>query len=359
MRTIDLQLPLLQAEDGSVLTAKKSVLHFSADRFARDICDGDCCFICGASPKDVKFNREHVLPDWIIRKYGLHKQTITLPNGQQHQYGTYKTPCCVECNSLLSEVYEQPLSKVLSSGHDAVVSYVRNGGAQTLFTWLALIFLKTHLKDTSLRLHLREDAGKQSIAADYAWRDFHHLHCLARSAYTGAHIESEAFGSLMVVPTKIEPEMIPFDLIDLSVAQTLVLRMDDFALCATFNDGCAVNIGLQSLLGKIRGALNWIQTRELAAQFACCNLHLKNRPTFHTRLDFSSRPYVFIGAQHDEVPSFEDKDPELFGALMEQVVLSTEADLRIDGYSPKEVHRSVRAGEVTFLLDSSGNFLST
>ena len=56
------------------------VLYLDANRFVRDIVAGDCCFICGISPEEAEFNREHVLPNWILNKYDLHDITIDLPN---------------------------------------------------------------------------------------------------------------------------------------------------------------------------------------------------------------------------------------------------------------------------------------
>jgi hypothetical protein len=47
------------------------------ERFIEDICLGDCCFICGAKPDEKPFNNEHILPDWVLRRYDLFARTIT------------------------------------------------------------------------------------------------------------------------------------------------------------------------------------------------------------------------------------------------------------------------------------------
>ena len=70
----------LRTRDGSFLDEQGKVLYFSFERFVRDICEGDCCFICGTSPADRSFNDEHVLPNWVLRRYGLHRRAITLSN---------------------------------------------------------------------------------------------------------------------------------------------------------------------------------------------------------------------------------------------------------------------------------------
>jgi hypothetical protein len=76
--------------DGSFLDHSGKVLFFSIDRFVNDICLGRCCFICGAQPGSKVFNDEHVIPEWVLRKFDLFDRTITLPNGGTVKYGRFK-----------------------------------------------------------------------------------------------------------------------------------------------------------------------------------------------------------------------------------------------------------------------------
>jgi len=148
-------------------------------------------------------------------------------------------------------------------------------------------------------------------------------------------------------------------MIDLSQGQTLVLRMDDFALCATFNDACAVINGLRGLIDRLRGALNWAQVREFAAHMACCNLHLENRPHFHTRIDLNASPHVFIGGERGEFPRFARRDSNLFGKMLKRVLLSSGADFRVPGLTREQLSEAVEQGKVTFLFDDAGEFIRT
>ena len=140
------------------------VLFFSAERFAIDICEGTCCFHlrCCAWDEDVQ-RRAH--PARLgLRRYKLHGRTIILPNGRTHQYGTYTIPCCQSCNSVLSKELETPLSKVIGDGHAAVADYLEKEGPLRLFAWMALVFLKIHLKDATLREHANFNAGDEVTA---------------------------------------------------------------------------------------------------------------------------------------------------------------------------------------------------
>ncbi len=99
----------VKTNDGSVLDSSGKVLYFSCERFVRDIAEGNCCFICGADKATTKFNDEHVIPDWVLKRFRLHSRTITLPNDTEFSYGRYKIPCCERCNSLLGSTFETPI----------------------------------------------------------------------------------------------------------------------------------------------------------------------------------------------------------------------------------------------------------
>jgi hypothetical protein len=84
-------------ENKTVITDDGKILLFGLQDFLDNIAKGDCCFICGANPGSKQFNDEHVIPDWILRKFNLHSKFINLPNGTRFNYGQYKVPCCEYC----------------------------------------------------------------------------------------------------------------------------------------------------------------------------------------------------------------------------------------------------------------------
>jgi hypothetical protein len=140
--------------DGSIVDQQGKVLFFSTQRFIDDICLGSCCFICGAKPGEKPFNNDHILPEWLLRRYNLFARTITLPNGNMVRYDRYTVPCCVDCNSLMGREIEQPISDAVHAGSEPLAEFIRDGGGLNMFIWMGLIFLKTHLKDRTFRVHL-------------------------------------------------------------------------------------------------------------------------------------------------------------------------------------------------------------
>lgn len=193
---------VIVTHDESVIRPDGSVVHFSLERFRQDIVMGDCCFLCGASLGSKAFNDEHVIPDWLLREFDLHDKSVTLPNGSSYRYSRYRVPCCVACNSLLGEKVETPISEIIKGGYDRVVQLLQTEGPWRLFAWMNLIFLKTHLKDRSLRFNLDARKGTEKIADYYDWTTMHHLHCVARAYRTGAAIDHRIMGSVFVLRAK-------------------------------------------------------------------------------------------------------------------------------------------------------------
>jgi hypothetical protein len=192
--------------DGSVVDDPGKVIFFSTERFVRDICLGDCCFICGASPESKPFNDEHVIPEWILRRYNLFTREIVLPNGNSVRYDRYKVPCCVDCNDTMGREFEKPISELVQGGADAVGEFVRTNSPMLLFLWMALIYLKTHLKDRSHRSYLDTRKGTGVIADGYDWEYLHHVHTVVRSFYVGSRMRRRVIGSFMaLLPTCTSP----------------------------------------------------------------------------------------------------------------------------------------------------------
>jgi hypothetical protein len=218
-------MKLITTEDGSVETKDGKILLFSVERFLAEIANGDCCFICGAEPGSKKFTDEHVIPDWVLRDKGLHSGKIVLPNQAAFMYGRYVVPCCEECNGRMAMIFEEPISAAFAEGYDGVVQIMRSGQGALLWVWLALIFLKLHLKHRELRWHVDRRLGDVKISKAYDWTQLHHIHCVIRSFYTGAVIDPKVYGSLFVLPASDAESPEEFDFADLLPGVSIFIRI--------------------------------------------------------------------------------------------------------------------------------------
>lgn len=349
-------MPWRKTADGSIEDEAGKVLFFSTTRFTNDICLGRCCFVCGAQPGSKVFNDEHVIPEWVLRKFDLFNRSITLPNNMTIKYDRFKVPCCQDCNSLMGRQIEERISKVVNAGPEAIRKHIADGNALEFFVWLGLIFLKTHLKDREFRIHLDLRKPDDRIGDLYNWDELHHLHCVTRCFMNGAIIEKEVFGSLGVFAAKTEGSSDEFDYGDLVAAQTVLLRLGDVALVATFNDACGALQGAMPRIERIDGPLSEIQAREVMVDFAFMNLSLLERPRFYTEIDFLRE----ILTEKATIPKqFElgALDYRLRGRLLRSSLGSYLKQVKAAGKTEQEIEQAIDDGLFTVLFDDSGGFI--
>ena len=341
----------MKLSDGSHLSDEGDLLYISLEKFLREICEGDKCFLCGKSYEEGK-TKEHIIPSWILRKFDLHDKLVTLPNETRMRYGAYVVPCCDPCNGKLSRVLETPLSSLILSGFSDVAVYVEENGPEKLFVWMCLIFIKTHLKDESIRMHRDHSESNSSIAheLDYNREAFHHAYCLARSPYTKAQIQKDALGSFILFPVEESTTRENFDFIDASYALTLGIIIGDVGMISVFGDAGAVLGALQErIIQRLNGSLNHNQFRELVSQFACCRIHLKDNPRFMTVSN--GKHSLILCSTPNFSPEYEDYNPLVLGGFMERFIWPS-----ISHFAPMEFREKLRTGQITYLFDENGKF---
>lgn len=345
-------LETVNTPDGSIISDDGRVLFFSTERFVRDICLGDCCFICGCSPSDRAFTREHILPKWVLRRFDLFSKAITLPNGTALQYGQYTVPCCTDCNALMGRTIEEPVREVITGGYRSLVDHLKERGPLLFFTWMALIFVKTHLKDRRLRMNRDTRAGDDSIAKDYDWAALHHVHCIARSFFTGCRVNAEAHGSMMFLSAKTRPHFERFDFKDVHHARSVLVRCDDVAMVAVLDDGCGAWSIFQDVCAKFRGSMSPIQLREILGHLSYLRLHLRDGARFWTEFD-PVEGLSIVGATppHAELDGRESPTlGELVYGCCEDVLSS------FPNSNIAETKAGAREGRWTSLWTASGDF---
>ena len=340
----------IRARDGRVLV-------FSCEQFVDDICLGECCFVCGDSRDSKPFNDEHVIPRWLLRRFDLFQKHITLFDGQVRTYGHYKLPCCEACNSRLGERLETPISRLLAGSYDAILARIDSDAVHLLFTWCALLFLKTHLKDRSVPLHPDPRRSEGQLADAYYWPEMHHLHSVARSPISRPTVAPGVVGSMQFFKIADEAVADSFDYADLTNEQTVIVQVDDFAMVAVLNDAGAANLAWRDLWPAIGGGpISTLQLREVMARLGAANSDLQNRPVFGTAYQ-AARGEIALYADHDATPAFAPLNRERYGALLFDSVKGHLGHLQIDGErDPEKVEAMIRSGRTSFLLDLHGRF---
>lgn len=341
-------------DDQSIVDNTGKIVFFSIERFKSDIALGNCCFLCGAKPSEKIFNDEHIIPDWILRRYNLQNRNITLPNGEIIRYSQYKVPCCKECNGFLGDKIEKPIRELFLGGLDKIKDYVTENGFWIFFQWLSLIFLKIHLKDKEYRFFVDRRHPDYKIAEIYEWEGLHHIHCIARSPYTKCPIDSKVFSTTLILPTKSFGDREQFDYGDIYPGKGILVRFGDFCIISILNDSCASSDIFESELKKINGFLNPLQYREILVRLSYINLNIKNRPKYYT--DFNFKKGCKIIAQLPDYFEFEDNKLFNYGDFLYSATydfVKNSVDSNRD-----EILKNVEKGTWTFLFDENGNFIN-
>jgi len=342
------------------------VICFSADEFANKICATDCCFVCGAPRGSTSFNDEHVIPRWVLKRYSLFDRAITLPNGGEQPYGTYKMPCCSTCNSLLGELIESPMSEMLDGGFDLIAAKLEDPEPigevrrQALYVWLCLLFLKTHLKDRHLRQHLNFNLGDARIADEYDWYAMHHIHCVARMPYVTGSILPDVIGTICWYRIDDPTANDQFDYFDLTNDYTVAIRLGDIGIVAVLTDAGASRSAWHSQLMKMQGkTLTMVQLREISARLAIANRDLINRPVFGTMINRNLVPAdVVLYSQHDAYPEFAEFNPAVFGEILGHALATYLPSLKVDDEDDEESKsKRIASGKVSFLFDEDQQFM--
>lgn len=340
-------------EDKTIIDIDGKVIFFSIERFIQDIAKDGCCFICGAKPSEKDFNDEHVIPNWILKKFKLQNKSIKLPNKSNIQYSQYKVPCCSECNSFLGDNIEKTMSKVVSKGYDSFLDFLKNDGYWLVFKWLSLIFVKVHLKDKFFRLNLDSREPDYKISELYDWESLHHIHCIARSLYTNCLIDKEVFSSFFVFQVENDNELEQFDYGDIYHGKGILIRLGEICILAVLNDSGGAATLYEDELKKINGKLSQLQYREILAHLSYININLKNRPKYYTTYDFDQG--FIIKADLPDLVEFEVNEELKFGDYL----YSSCYDIleRLQNPEKEMIISKVKDGLWTFLFDKDGNFI--
>jgi hypothetical protein len=306
--------------DGTIVDDDGRIVYFSVERFVRDIAQGDCCFLCGVSPNGARFNNEHVVPQWLLKKFDLYRRTVTLPNGTPMTYGRYTVPCCEACNTFLGRHVEEPMSRLFAGGFASVSAHLAAGGGWDIFRWLSLLFFKTHLKDASLQWDLDARKGTGPIGDNYEWAELHHIHCVVRQAYTQIPFTPALQGSLQVLAVPVSDDEELFDYCDLYEQRGVLFRCNDVAVIAVLNDAGGVLSALQDWLGTLAFPLeSMVEIRELFTHFSYVNDLLTTRPRFFTRTDLGAGMSVMM-AEHPPQVDLKTAVPADFGGLLHRCI---------------------------------------
>jgi hypothetical protein len=235
---------------------------------------------------------------------------------------------------------------VLNGGYDHTVEFVKANGPWTLFVWMALLFIKTHLKSGRLRMNRDRRAPNTTIGdARFNWESIHVIHCIARAAYSKCVFAPNVLGSVYIISARDDGDE-PFDYGDFYDANAVMLRTGDVAILAVLDDTGVARQRCLPLFKKVEPPLGKLQIREMFAHLAYCNMKVAPRPRFYNALDHKTGN-LLMGVRCPHAYDDATFVPEDFGGVMYCVC-----------YEPlsytdkgKDTLQKILTGKLTFLFD--------
>lgn len=218
---------------------------------------------------------------------------------------------------------------------------------------MALLFLKTHIRDRAFRWHLDTRKGDFPISEGYDWEELHHIHCIARAFYAQPELDAKALGSFFAIPASLDGPFEEFDYGDLYLHRAVCFRFRDAAMVCVLNDSCAcISLEKDRLFPRLQGALSPLQIREVMARLGYLNLLIKKRPRFYS--EFHGRSYR-ISATYPDSIEVEKWDSEAYGSVFYNACAAHLASCK--NADIEDIKEHVRNGRYTFLFDRNGDFI--
>jgi len=327
-------------DDNSTVDVNGNYVFVSYEKFVNEVVTGKCCFLCCSLPDKKAFNDEHIIPDWVLKRFDLHHSFITLKNSEKVRYDRYRLTCCVECNSFLGNEIETEISNATSDGFDGLVRYVNNHGAEKIFLWLSLVFLKTHLKDAQQRWHLDNRKEDTKLDSETDWGSIHHIYCVVKSLQNKIFLHKECIGTIVIMEAEQTMDSEKFDFADSPSSNTILIQLGDIVLFAVLDDSTGAAHFIDPIISKIKKPINTLQSREIYSHLSYLNIQLKERPTYSTTYSLENSRFE-IRAKLPKSLDLEKHDPKLFGNIM----FSSYSNSDID----EEVKENMLAGRYTYL----------
>ena len=101
--------------------------------YGKQVLDLDSCFLCGTCEN---ITREHVFPKWLINRFNLNKEKLTLLNSTTIPYNGIIVPCCRTCNNEILSKLESKIQDRLNNP-SCVVTYIEKS---EWYLWILKIF---------------------------------------------------------------------------------------------------------------------------------------------------------------------------------------------------------------------------
>jgi hypothetical protein len=240
----------------------------------------DRCFLCGTKLTPTTRTAEHVFPKWLLNRYRLWDERLTLLNGTSMSYRRIRVPSCKRCNGRFLGSLERRVEQAVRGGYETFKRLPR----QVIFQWLTKVFFQI----LYLEMRLAKDVAvpdRGTILTPEFVDEFRLEHVLLNSVRVPVRIAGAPPWSIFIVPTQASTRRCRnFDFLDNTPNQVIAFRMGDVGVIAALVDGHAQEEIFRSYFRNLarRVRLHPIQFRELASKVIYKRHTMNRTPRFMT-----------------------------------------------------------------------------
>lgn len=287
--------------------------------------DCDHCFLCGTGLQAENCTKEHVVPHWAQKHFGIKNKKLSLLNRTCIPYHRAIVPCCSDCNGVALSPLEQRVRS--ATADDAPLA------AEDAWLWSSKVFLGLHFLESRLRSNRQDPSSPPIVSAD--WLAHHRLMLLPLQQLRDLCTVTGKIGDARIFSVDDATSCgHGWDLWTDPLSSAIAVRIGRFGILATFAD-CGRTFELMGPMwrAKQQFPLHPIQFLELSARFFSISWLATCSPSYVIiEADESEKSVVLVVPRHEaslasrfgmsECQVFTQKFADRLGVSASDILLS-------------------------------------
>jgi hypothetical protein len=241
------------------------------------------CFLCGAAEVITK---EHVFPKWLLNRFDLWDEPLTLLNGTGIRYRQLVIPCCQRCNNEHLSPVENRVQAAFAAGPSALADLPQ----PDLYLWMVKIYYGLLFRNLTLPVDQRNTlAGPIVTPQDLSRFRILHLMLQGLRGVDVKMLHAGTPGSCVIAPAQTSTlghASLNWDYLDVPHAPFLAVRVGHVAVFAGLIDsGAFLHFAkeTQHFNAARELRLHPAQFQELAVLFAAIAMRVSERREFEVQ----------------------------------------------------------------------------
>jgi hypothetical protein len=279
------------------------------------------CFLCGVSLNSKNSSREHIFPKFLLNKFKLWEQRLTLLNGKEIPYRKVVIPCCKICNNKHIGKIDRKIAQAMKGGFDAFAKL----DEVIVFQWLSRILYSI----LYLELITPRDPRfkRRKILKRTFFESLKTLFTFLNSVRIKTEFHQPFPWSIFLFRTQVHQDSrFNFDFRDNPLTYTVALRAGEIGIVAVLHDnGALTAMQDDPALGVTHAQqleLHPQQFQEIMARMSYAASLLNRVPKYMAISDPVDALYVVslpIGGLSSK-PIFDDWNPEAYAKILSLIM---------------------------------------